>query len=561
MKRLNIFIIISIIIISFKHITGDECSDFENYKKKLCESIEINSGRCALIGDSCIEVPEKCSSYKGDNKLICESIKPGYNCNDRCIFENNTCTIQYATCSDFKPTDPDYYCKSSIETCFFDKENKICKKKYETCDIANDKEFCESIVLIKQNKKCVWKNDACIEEPVKACSEINYYNCECYGRDCFIPENRKKECYPVNNECKEVYMDCKDYVGNSASECESINVHYSNYLHGTMASKCIFENNICTKVKKNSCSESQSEAECPKIILDDNKKYCYFYNGKCNEYYKECSDYNGTNQDECEKNIPTDLNIGSFFSKYVERKCVFQNNKCITKTISSCSESTKISLCKNIKHFDENKMCKEIDGECKENWKFCSDVPRKNRAACLSNSPITGFKICFMNEYGFCEGVTSSFMECSLFPKLIIADKCEAIVPSNKSKKCVFSNNNCYEVDKQCLDYKSGATKEICEKVGSTSANKMCVLSQVKDECLEVAKGQSLDGNNNEGNKQNEPKEENKQEEKKDQNGQNEVKEEDDEEEEESEDLKNKSSGKDWLKPYIGIYIILILLY
>lgn len=71
MKRLNIFIIISIIIISFKHITGDECSDFENYKKKLCESIEINSGRCALIGDSCIEVPEKCSSYKGDNKLIC----------------------------------------------------------------------------------------------------------------------------------------------------------------------------------------------------------------------------------------------------------------------------------------------------------------------------------------------------------------------------------------------------------------------------------------------------------------------------------------------------------
>jgi len=415
--------------------------------------------------------------------------------------------------------------------------------------------------LIKQNKKCVWKNDACIEEPVKACSEINYYNCECYGRDCFIPENRKKECYPVNNECREVYMDCKDYVGNSASECESINVHYSNYLHGTMASKCIFEDNICTKVKKNSCSESQSEAECPKIILDDNKKYCYFYNGKCNEYYKECSDYNGTNQDECEKNIPTDLNIGSFFSKYVERKCVFQNNKCITKTISSCSESTKISLCKNINHFDENKMCKEIDGECKENWKFCSDVPRKNRAACLSNSPITGFKICIMNAYGICEGLTSSYMECSLFPKLIIADKCEAIVPSNNSKKCVFSNNNCYEVDKQCLDYKSGATKEICEKVGSTSANKMYVLSQVKDECLEVAKGQSLDGNNNEGNKQNEPKEENKQEEKKDQNGQNEVKEEDDEEEEESEDLKNKSSGKDWLKPYIGIYIILILLY
>jgi hypothetical protein len=63
--------------------------------------------------------------------------------------------------------------------------------------------------LIKQNRKCVWKDSACIEEPVKACSEINFYNCECYGSNCFIPENRKKECYPVNNECKEVYMDWK----------------------------------------------------------------------------------------------------------------------------------------------------------------------------------------------------------------------------------------------------------------------------------------------------------------------------------------------------------------
>jgi hypothetical protein len=140
MKRLHIFIILSIII-SFKYITGDECSDFENYKKKLCESIEIKSGRCALIGDSCIEVPTECSSYKGDNKLICESIKPGYNCNDRCIFKNNTCTIQYATCSDFKPTDPDYYCKSSKEVCFLDKKNKICKKNMKHVILQMIKNF------------------------------------------------------------------------------------------------------------------------------------------------------------------------------------------------------------------------------------------------------------------------------------------------------------------------------------------------------------------------------------------------------------------------------------
>jgi hypothetical protein len=325
-----------------------------------------------------------------------------------------------------------------------------------------------------------------------------------------------------------------------------------------MASKCIFENNICTKVKKNSCSESQSEEECPKIYLDDGKKYCYFYNGKCNEYYKDCSYYNGTNKDECEKNIPTDLNIGSFLSKYAERKCVFENNKCITKTISSCSESTKISLCENIKHFDEKKICKKIDGKCKENWEYCSYAT--NRKECLSNIPKDGFKRCIMNDIGFCEGLTSSFIECSLFPKLIMADKCESIVPSNKLKKCVFSNNNCYEVDKQCLDFKSGATKEICEKFESTSTNKMCVLSQEKDECLEVEKKQSdINNNNNEENNQNDPKDENKQEEKNGQNGQNEVKE--DDEEEESEDLKNKNSGNDWLKLYIGLYIILILLY
>ena len=246
MKRLNIFIILSIII-SFKYITGDECSDFENYKKQLCESIQIESGRCVFYDDSCIEVPKKCSDYKGDNKLICESIKPDDYYNDRCFFENNTCTIKYATCSDYKPTDPDHYCKSLNEYCLLDEKNKICKKKYETCDIANDKEFCESIVLIKQNKKCVWKDSSCIEEPVKSCSEINYYNCKCIGRDCFIPENTKKECYPVDNECREIYTDCQNYVGNNASECESIK-----FLGGSIASKCIFENNICTKVKKNS---------------------------------------------------------------------------------------------------------------------------------------------------------------------------------------------------------------------------------------------------------------------------------------------------------------------
>jgi hypothetical protein len=141
MKKLNIFIILSLVI-SFKYITGDECSDFQNYKKKLCESLEIiNTGRCALIDDSCIEVPKYCSYYKGDNKLICESIKPSDNSNDRCIFENNTCTIQYATCSDFKPTDPDYYCKSSKEVCFLDKKNKICKKNMKHVILQMIKNF------------------------------------------------------------------------------------------------------------------------------------------------------------------------------------------------------------------------------------------------------------------------------------------------------------------------------------------------------------------------------------------------------------------------------------
>lgn len=120
-----------------------------------------------------------------------------------------------------------------------------------------------------------------------------------------------------------------------------------------------------------------------------------------------------------------------------------------------------------------------------------------------------------------------------------------------------FSNNNCYEVDKQCLDYKSGATKEICEQFESTSSDKICVLSKEKDECLEVVKGESSDGNNNnEGNKQNDQKVQNKQEERYEQN-----EEQKDDEEEGSGNLKNKSLGNDWLKLYNCLYIILILLY
>ena len=39
MKGLNIFIILSIII-NFKYITGDECSDFKNYKKNYAKVLK-----------------------------------------------------------------------------------------------------------------------------------------------------------------------------------------------------------------------------------------------------------------------------------------------------------------------------------------------------------------------------------------------------------------------------------------------------------------------------------------------------------------------------------------
>ena len=96
---------------------------------------------------------------------------------------------------------------------------------------------------------------------------------------------------------------------------------------------------------------------CPLLATSNKLKRCVSINNKCVEQYKKCEDYNGNNNKECESIEPYDENI--HYTDY-QKKCVFENKKCITKEKTSCSdyklEGDKYS-CVGIKLKDTKKVC------------------------------------------------------------------------------------------------------------------------------------------------------------------------------------------------------------
>lgn len=482
-----LFCFMTFTTITFNLVKADECIDYEEYKKNLCSSIELEgNNHCALYNNECIQMPKDCTDYKGDDKNFCELIPP--NSKYKCIFKNNTCQKENRTCSDFKKDEPLNNCHENRHLngeCYPD-NYRNCIEIYEKCDIAKNKTFCESMILISNEKKCSWIDNTCVEETVNKCSDLNFRSCKNYY---FTPEDRQKKCEFINGKCIEMYRDCTYYKGNIKEECESIIPEYYDIYYGYVKklSKCVFENNQCIEVKKDTCSNKPSLYGCQNIILNDTNKYCLGEDYQCNEYFRECEYYKGTDKDECEKNIPLEGSNGIFNSDKYKRKCVFRNNKCITVPRESCSEFKKgeeEKYCKNIVPLDELKYCKLVNQECKEFYKDCYNI--KDKYECISNIPLRNIGCKFTPYFHYCLSLDSGNMNCSLFQEFINPQKCESIIPSNFLKKCVFSGNNCYEKDKKCLDFKKNVTKEICENAPTSMEQNKCIINEEKDECIEV---------------------------------------------------------------------------
>ena len=354
MKDLLILLFLAMIISgSLCSYYNSGCSEFEEFKKEICQEFEAGEDNkvCNLINGKCISTYRDCEDYKNDvKKDICESIIPYYYVKNKCVFSNNTCISKERTWSDFKFG---LESNSNCELLKAEKENKQCvfinnkcEEHYKSCEYyeGNDEEKCKSIIPLYEDDpfflhkcsfekgKCVKKERLC-EEYIENPEGFNY----CHR---LVSSDETKRCAYINNKCIEHYKNCKDYTGNDSKECESIEPFDETNEEPYFNKKCVFEEGKCIRKEKTSCSEYKpgynDEDACSMIQLKDENKVCVLLAEECVETYKTCENYKGDNEDICKSIIPTFEKEGSYVIDN-ELKCSLINNKCV-QTERYCSE-------------------------------------------------------------------------------------------------------------------------------------------------------------------------------------------------------------------------------
>ena len=166
------------------------------------------------------------------------------------------------------------------------------------------------------------------------------------------------------------------------------------------------------------------ERACENLIV--NSTYgCAYSNGKCDFVFRECSSYTGKDKTTCESIIPSD-NL---------KKCKIQGN------------------------------------QCNEVYMNCDDYDPNGRIRCQSLYAGESKRCLLKNEK--CE---PHYDNCGDFTSNVDKTKCEANIPSNSNHKCVWNNNICTEVEKECNDYNSISYYN-CGSLSTSDPNKICIRS------------------------------------------------------------------------------------
>ena len=425
---------------------------------------------------------EECSEYNELKPLVCGSVKLE-DTDKSCVYINNECKELPNQCSEY------------------------------TGSVAAE---CQSIKLNTWNpfKACIFENNSCQLKEFTKCTDYKAGLPEEFCEN--INPSDGTRCKLVNNECKSYYYSCNSYQGEDKNTCESIELQ-------NPFRQCSYSEGCQEKQKSGiTCDSYKSGMEtyyCTNIELEDTKKYCAFYDNKCSEYYKDCTD---AKEDVCNSTIPYDKNQYKCFYDDKDKKCTK-----VQKTCSDYKEGEGYYSCKNIILDDSNKECRVIDGQCKEVVKTqkasCSDYKKgldeefctkitledenkhcvftnneckeyyrecssiSDQSVCISITLENGEKCVFENN-ACKEKPIEMPKKCSEYTKLLDADQgqfCVNLIPSNVMKKCAYSDYNCSEEDKLCTEFTSGATKEICEKAPTSSNKKKCVLSDDTKSCVE----------------------------------------------------------------------------
>ena len=438
-----------------------ECKDFTDQLYCQTYSPEDDNKYCLFINDKCQEEYRYCEAYSSsisDNnrkKEECQSIIPKYSdgYKYKCIYSDlNSCEKKkIENCEEYEGTNEDY-CNSITLTdsskykCIM--KNNKCSTQFINCDAYDrqsnkDQATCESIILEKDYKKCVFnsKTKECYED-YKTCSEYTGNIAENCGA--FRPSDYdSKVCIFENNKCVEktnyVFKYCSDYEGENQSICESIQPFKSN-LEIDYGSKCLYDKDKgCFQVSKQ-CTEAKNENECSSITPSNTDKYCVYINNSCKEQYKTCQSYQnsgntldkatcesikikgdninkcvftqGTNgaRDTCQstRKTCTDFNVdlmaqecANLYSDIDTKKCSFSNKVCSSVDITTClelynSHDADENICKAAKTSSSNLACEYSDSPI-----GCIEVNKKSEQ---SSPNINNAKEKYLNKILFVFG-------------------------------------------------------------------------------------------------------------------------------------------------------------
>ena len=341
-----------------------KCSDYKSSEpKEYCTKIPLTNPKiCKYVDSKCIEDYEDCTSYTGNDKETCESIKvDGHKC---ALEKDESCETRALTCSEATTA---IQCQSakaedSGKQCLF--ISGQCIEEYKTCEnyLGYYKAECQSIIQIN-GKKCLYQSPQC-QSYDKECSEgLIAQECSSIKR---ISDPDKKICtYDTSTgKCFENYKYCNDYKGSDEKICTKIKPYNSGGTNIDVKYKCVYTEKIGCERKPLECSEAKTSELCTSIsgVLKDSKKYCIFIDGVCSEQYKTCGDYSKDVQKEiCQAIIP---------NNYITHHCVFG----ATGDTNICNEVQ--NECESLKVDDYEYQCKTINPFCSYSEGICSKVER-----------------------------------------------------------------------------------------------------------------------------------------------------------------------------------------
>jgi len=420
---------------------------------------ELPYKECYLDADKkCTEFDKPCSKL---SEPFCNTKNFGVDSPKRCLFVNNACIETYKTCENYEYNE-------------------------ELSDQKNN-DTCHGIILGDSLKECYLGEDKKCTEFYKPCSKLSKDICNSQ----FFGVDSPKRCLFVNNDCIETYKNCElyqsevDLTKRKKEDCEIIDPTYTISEKPEDYSKkfkCVFDNaenkKTCKGVLKQ-CEDYKGteETECEQLTvnIDDDeagKMKCKIVGGKCVKQYIDCDTYAST-EDSTNKTICESIKL-----TLENKKCILKNDKTCKEIFRSCSEykGNSQSECSRYGNYDEDdyKICSIVNGKCTEisNYKYCSDYRGTNQNECESIKPYRtdGYGIDTSSKcvYSSKEGCIKQAKQCK---EATSEFECPSIIPSDSEKKqCVYVNGACIEQYKTCALYDEEENerpidKTICESI------------------------------------------------------------------------------------------------